>query len=39
MEALGKNDETYDPSLPLSKELQLHQWPVGYNPCIQTFYR
>jgi hypothetical protein len=36
IEVLGENDKTYDPSSPLSKELQQHPWPVGYKPHIPT---
>ena len=34
--ALVENDETYDPSSPLLKELQQHPWPVGYKVHILT---
>jgi len=32
-----ENDETYDPSSPLSKELQQYPWPSGYKARIPTF--
>ena len=35
--ALVKNDKTYDPSSPLSKELQQYPWPAGYKARIPTF--
>lgn len=32
---LPKEDEsTYDPTSPLSKELQLYPWPIDYKPRI-----
>jgi hypothetical protein len=37
IEVPSENDKTYDPSSPLSKELQQHPWPVGYKPHIPTF--
>ena len=30
---------TYDLTLPLSKELQLYPWPTGYKPRIPVFDR
>jgi len=29
--------EDYDPTSPLSRELQLYPWPPGYKPHIPTF--
>lgn len=34
---LVKNDETYNPSSLLSKELQPHPWLAGYKARILTF--
>ena len=36
---LDEDEEAYDPTLPLSKELQLHPWLLGYKPCIPVFNR
>ena len=35
---LQEEDESaYDPTSPLSKELQLYPWPAGYKPRILVF--
>ena len=35
---LVEEDEgPYDPTSPLSKELQLYPWPAGYKPRIPVF--
>ena len=34
---LEEDKSAYDPTSPLSKELQLYPWPVGYKPCIPVF--
>jgi hypothetical protein len=34
---LEEGESAYDPTLPLSKELQLYPWPAGYKPRILVF--
>jgi hypothetical protein len=34
---LDEDEEAYDSTSPLSRELQLHPWPLGYKPCIPVF--
>ena len=34
---LDEDKEAYDSTSPLSKELQLHPWPLGYKPRILVF--
>jgi hypothetical protein len=34
---LDEDEGAYDSTLPLSKELQLHPWPLGYKPRIPLF--
>ena len=34
---LDEDEEAYDSTSPLSKELQLHPWPLGYKLCIPVF--
>ena len=34
---LDEDEDAYDATLPLSKDLQLHPWPLGYKPCIPVF--
>ena len=33
----NEDAKDYDPTLPLSRELQLYPWPPGYKPRIPTF--
>ena len=34
---LDEDEDAYDSTSPLSKELQLHLWPLGYKPRIPVF--
>ena len=34
---LDEDEEAFDSTSLLSKELQLHPWPLGYKPCIPVF--
>jgi hypothetical protein len=34
---IGEDEEAFDATSPLSKELQLHPWPQGYKPRIPVF--
>jgi hypothetical protein len=34
---LEEGESAYDPTSPLSKELQLYPWPTGYKPRISVF--
>jgi hypothetical protein len=34
---LEEDEEAFDTTSPLSKELQLHPWPLGYKPHIPVF--
>ena len=34
---LEEEESAYDPTSPLSKELQLYPWPAGYMPRILVF--
>ena len=34
---LDEDEDAYDSTSPLSKELQLHLWPLGYKPRILVF--
>jgi hypothetical protein len=36
---LDEDEEAFDATSPLSKELQLHPWPMGYKPHIPVFNR
>ena len=36
---LDEDEEAFDTTSPLSKELQLHPWPLGYKPHIPVFNR
>ena len=35
--ALNEDADAYDPTSPLSKELQQYPWPPGYKPHILAF--
>jgi hypothetical protein len=34
---LDEDEEVFDATSPLSKEIQLHTWPLGYKPRIPVF--
>ena len=34
---LEEDEEAFGSTSLLSKELQLHPWPLGYKPCIPVF--
>jgi hypothetical protein len=34
---IDEDEEAFDATSPLSKELQLHPWPLGYKPRIPVF--
>ena len=36
---LEEDESAYDPTSPLSKELQLYPWPASYKPRIPVFDR
>jgi hypothetical protein len=36
---LDEDEEAFDATSPLSNELQLHPWPLGYKPRIPVFNR